>query len=201
MKAQQEFSQAMETFIERGSLQKGSYSYPIKNYGCWDCCMCMVVSDFKQLLFEYGRKRGIPVTPQNFLKVVRSWQIMSVVGYQDEFVTDPMAVITKGRVQLLLHEDYGRKGVSLANSPLLRFALRHRKAVSIVACVSSHAVMGHRPGTHWIVLDPAGPDFEHGIMMRDPLKTMKTRCRYRRIYTLCLYSTPNQARQLLAESP
>lgn len=197
--AQKRFNQAMETFIARGALQKGSYSYPIKNYGCWDCCMCMVISDFQQRLFEYGRRQGLSVTPLHFLKVMRSWQILSCLGYQDEVVIDPVSVVTKGRVQLVLHEDYGKHGVSLADAPLLHFALRHRKVISIAACVKGHAMLGNKPSTHWIVLDPIGPTLEQGMMMRDPLKTEKTRCSYRKLYTLCLYSTPRQARRLLSQ--
>lgn len=198
-RAQAEFNQAVQRLIQRGRLTQGRHQYPIKNYGCWDCCLCMVAADFRQQLYEYGTGKGLPPTPPHFLKVMRSWQILSVLGYLNDIVVDPMAVITRGRVQLLLHEDYGVQGIALAKSPLLRFALQHRDRVTIVANVRGHAIRGDRH-THWIVLDPLGADLVAGLMMRDPAKPRIGRCTYRRLYALCLYTTPRHARGILANA-
>ncbi len=192
------FTQSVEKLIDRGKVLNGKRTYTIYNYGCWDCCLCMVATDFKQRLFEYGKSRGLTPTPQNFLRVLRTSQILSVIGFQFEIALDVMSIITRSRVQLVMQEDYGRRGVRASNSPLLKFALRHRKDLTIVACVKDHAVFGNKPGTHWVILDPVGSDISDGLMMRDPAKTSIKPFRYRRLYMLCLYSTRKQAQALLA---
>lgn len=94
------FTSAVESLINRGTLRRSYRTYSIFGYGCLDCCLCMVVSDFKQTLFEYKSRNGLPPTPKNFLKVLRSWQILSVVGYQYEMILDLVSVMTNSRVQL-----------------------------------------------------------------------------------------------------
>ncbi len=191
------FFKAVEKLIKCGYLTKAYSNYSIFGYGCWDCCMCMVLSDFEQSLLECGAHSPLRPTPPNFLRVLRSWQLLSVLGYQTDIVIDLMAVITRSRIQLVLHEDYGTRGITADESPLLQFARRYHKDITLVACVKDHHTLGKKPATHWIVLDPAGPELSDGIMMRDPAKAEIKRFSYRKLYTLCLYSTPKLARTIL----
>ncbi len=199
LRALADFTQQVEKLIKRGEVLHGRGTYHINNYGCWDCCMCMVAADFNVLFYPYEKRQGLLPTPPHFLTVMRSWQMLSVVGYCDDIVTDAMTVITRGRVQLFMHEDYGINGVGFSDSILLRYALQHHRDLTIVACVKDHPLFGSKPATHWIVIDPAGTELSDGLNMRDPAILEIKQLSYRRLYTLCLYTSAEHTSTLLAQ--
>lgn len=189
LKAEGKLSRAIRAMIERGGMLRGKGSYSIYDYGCWDCCVCMVAADFSAKLFEYQKDTPLVPTPPNLIKVLHSWQIITPIAYLDEVVIDPVSVVTRGAVQLVLHEDYGASGAPVSRSRLLSFALEHREYVRIVAAVWGHPFGGKKSGTHWVVIDGDDGISISKLMMRDPSVGSPVHFNFRKLYTLCIYST------------
>tara|TARA_R110000782_G_scaffold30891_20_gene76642 strand:- start:625 stop:1371 length:747 start_codon:yes stop_codon:yes gene_type:complete len=195
LKAQHQFNHAVQRLIDEGILLRRKGNYSVEDYGCWDCCMCMVAHDLNIRLYRNNHRNGLIPTPPNFIEALRSWQIMSFIGYTFDLVIDPMTLVTKNKVQLFMHEDYGINGISPRESALLSYALRYRQHVCIVACVKGHASYGDKDSTHWVMIDVQ--EDSQTLMMRDPSKNKRTKFNYRKLYTLCLYASPKSMQSLL----
>lgn len=193
--AQQQFNHSIQRLIEDGGVLRRNDNYSVEDYGCWDCCLCMVAHDLNARFYRYGKGRSLAPTPPNLIEALRSWQVLSLIGYSFDLVTDPMSLVTHNKVQLFMHEDYGIKGISPTKSALLTYALRHKEAVCIVASVEGHASYGNKDSTHWVVIDVANDS--QTLMMRDPSKKKPSKFTYRKLYTLCLYATPKSIQSLL----
>lgn len=196
LNAQQKFNHAVQGLIDDGVILRRKDNYSVGDYGCWDCCMCMVAHDLNARFYRNNQRDGLLPTPPNFIDAMRSWQILSFIGYTFDLVIDPITLVTNNKVQLFMHEDYGAEGVQLSKSALLSYALRHRQYVCMVACVKGHASYGGKDSTHWVMID--APKDSPTLMMRDPSKNKRTKFNYRKLYTLCLYATPKNMKSIYA---
>lgn len=195
LKSLQRFNHAVHQLIDEGVELRRKDNYSIEDYGCWDCCMCMVAHDLNARFYQYDRRQGLQPTPTNLIEAMRSWQILSLIGYTFDLVIDPITLVTNNKVQLFMHEDYGVEGILPRESALLSYALRNRQHVCIVACVKGHASYGDKHSTHWVIID--APKDSKTLMMRDPSKNKRSKFKYRRLYTLCLYTNQKNMRSLL----
>ncbi len=194
--AQQQFNHAVQRLIDDGIVLSRKGNYSVEDYGCWDCCMCMVAHDLDARFYRNNQRYGLTPTPPHFIDALRSWQILSFIGYTFDLVIDSITLVTRNKVQLFMHQDYGINGISPKESSLLSYALRHRQHVCIVACVRGHSSYGDKDSTHWVMIDASKES--PTLMMRDPSKNKHKRFNYRKLYTLCLYATPKSMQLLLS---
>jgi len=192
--AQQKFNQAVQHLIDNGIVLRRKHNYSVEDYGCWECCLCMVAHDFKACFYRYGQHHGLIPTPPNMIAAMRSWQILSLLGYSFDLVIDPVSVVTNKQVQLMMHQDYGIGGVKPSKAALLSYALRYRQHVCIVACVKGHPCFGDKENTHWVVIDAHKSTCT--LMMRAPAKNKPVKFNYRKLYMLCVYATPKSMQSI-----
>ena len=210
-KALLSFTNNISDLIENGMNEREEYTdgYSVHDYGCWDCTMSMIISHFNGRVYEYGKPESdsIPIHPKNFIKSLRSWQLLSPIGYSFDIMNDPIAVITKRKVQLVLHEDYGARGRIVKNATVFQHALKLNKLVGIAICVQGHPFLGRGDDPHWVYIDPvSSPD---KVLIYDPSSNYdkdssitinqedyKNKDGNVKIYEVCVYSTPNNIKDI-----
>lgn len=189
-----QFIQAVEVLIDEGFKPGRRQNYSVELYGCWDCCMAMIMSDHNIFLYEYGQRRRLLPNPANLITTLSSWQIMSPIGYAYDLIIDPIVVITRSRLQLFVHQDYGEEGVGIGPLRESLMVLSRRQGLSVVVAVKGHPIFGDKETTHWVVLHTTDSDKTRHLMMRDPRRQKIDRFCYRKIYVLCVYSAASQKR-------
>ncbi|MBT4486965.1 MAG: CHAT domain-containing protein [Rhodospirillaceae bacterium] len=112
------------------------------DYGCWDMCIATLAKRMDANFFRHDDDTAMAPSPRNLLLALQSWQIVTLTGYMDNLYLDPVSVITKGRIQLVAKEDYGRAGVIMSESRLLQAALSFADRCGIVLNVDGHKAFG-----------------------------------------------------------
>ncbi len=189
--AAHQFYQAVCVFINEGFRPGRRQKYSIEKYGCWICCLCMIAHDHNIHFYEYGKRKRkrLPPNPGSLIATLRSWQLLSPIGYTYDLIIDPITVVTRGALQLFWHRDYGEEGTSISLLRASLIALCRQPAFSVMVAVRGHPVFGYKDATHWVVLDSRGSDKEIQLMMRDPGRKSKARFSYRKVYVVCIYTT------------
>ena len=70
---------------------------------------------------DYNNKKKLNTDPVGVIQALRSWQILSPIGYSYDLFNDPVSIISRGKMQLIMHEDYGKDGVDRL------YSFRHRQ--------------------------------------------------------------------------
>lgn len=211
-----QFAKSVSDLIENGMNEKcgtddnSAHGYSIHEFGCWDCTMSMIISHFKERVYEYGKSESesLPINPKNFIKSLRSWQLLSPIGYSFDIINDPIAIITKRKVQLVLHEDYGVRGRIVKNATVFQHALKLNKLVGIAVCVQGHPFLGKGYDPHWVFIDPEStpdkvdiydPSSEHDQKAAITInqKDYMNKDGNVKIYEVCVYSTPENINEVL----
>ncbi len=177
------FTAGIVDLLKQGLKETRRDGYTLFNYGCWDCSISMIVDQLDGCFYAYRSDIGLDPIPPNFIHALRSWQVLSVIGFNYDIVIDPVSLVTKSRVQMVLHEDYGVDGVPVKESGMLMYALDCNQQLGISVCVLGHSSLGDKEDTHWIV----AYDGEQGLMMRDPSLLAPTNFSYRKVYEVCVY--------------
>lgn len=194
-KALQKFNSSAADLIDNGMNAKGDCSgYSIFNYGCWDCTIAMLISDFGGKIYASESSLGTTPNPRNLVECLRSWQILSPTAYSHDIVNDPVSIITKSKIQMCLHEDYGENGVAVKDATVFNYALESKHKVGIAACVKGHPSLGDGQASHWIYIDPNST--KANIIMKDPSKVLPEKLSYRKIYEVCVYTTSSKFRYI-----
>jgi len=180
------FTAGLAELLDQGPGEGSTEGYTLYDYGCWDCVICMIVDQLEEQFYEYESYTGLDPVPPNFIHALRSWQVLSVMGYAYDIVIDPVSVVTQSRVQMVLHEDYGVDGVTVKEASVLMHALDCKQQVGVAVCVLGHSSLGDKSDTHWVVVNRA--DKREGMMMLDPSLLAPARFNYRKIYEVCVYS-------------
>ncbi len=192
MRAARHFYQAVCVFINEGFKPGRSQNYSIEKYGCWECCLCMIAHDHNIHFYEYSKRTKLSPNPKTLIATLRSWQLLSPIGYSYDLVIDPISVMTRSKLQLRLHQDYGEHGISMGALRDALIALCRQQTLSVMVAVRGHPIFSHKDVTHWVVLDVVGPDRNKQIMMRDPYRKNRARFRFRKIYVVCVYTTSSR---------
>lgn len=182
------FKKEVNNLIDEGLRRGRNKNYSIELYGCWDCCICMIASDYQISFYTDIPQKRLEPTPENLLIALRSWRILSPIGYSHDIFTDPLAVITKARLQLFLHRDFGENGITVNQIAGNLINWCQLMNISVVVAVKKHPVFGWENFTHWVVLDVAEEDKQSKLMMRDPERRKIARFSYRKIFCVCIYS-------------
>jgi hypothetical protein len=194
-KALQDFSSSIDDLIDNGMNAKGDCSgYSILDYGCWDCTIAMLISDFGEKIYASESSSGTEPNPRNLVECLRSWQVLSPIAYSHDIVNDPISIITKSKIQMYLHEDYGGSGVAIKDATVFNYALESKRKVGIAACVKGHPSFGKRNTSHWIYIEPGSS--KGNIIMRDPSRLSPEKFSYRKIYEVSVYTTSNEFRNI-----
>lgn len=186
------FTQAISDLIENGlNNEKGTSGYSVFDYGCWDCAIAMVIANFNAKVYIYDKRNGKDTNPATFIDALRSWQILSPIGFYYDIFIDPISIITKGKVQLYLHEDYGKDGENAQKATVFQDAISLGDKVGIAVCVKGHPSLGIKTKSHWVYIDPQS--ITGDIKMFDPDKPANkktpSKFTYKKIYEVCVYST------------
>lgn len=193
------FTQGVSDLIENGiDNKKGTSGYSVFDYGCWDCAISMVIANFDAKVYMYDKRNGKITDPQSFIEALKSWQILSPIGFYYDIFTDPVSIITKGEVQLYLHEDYGEDGVNAKNATVFQDAINLGNKVGIAVCVKGHPSFGKKTNSHWVYIDSESTEYD--IQMFDPdqpaNKKTPSKFSYKKIYEVCVYSTSSNIKKL-----
>ena len=195
------FTRGLADLIENGLSKNVDYTsgYAIYNYGCWDCTMAMIISQFKKKVYQADKRKGQSANPKSFIESLRSWQILSPIGFAFDIVNDPVSIITKKEIQMFLHEDYGEMGEYVKSATILQYALRFGDKVGIAVCVKGHPSFGMKDKSHWVYIDPNSTN--ELVLMFDPSTKVSnnnesTNFTYTKVYEICAYSTPENIQNI-----
>lgn len=180
------FTAGLVELLDEGMGEANEEGYTLYDYGCWDCVICMIVDQLDEHFYEYGSYTRLDPVPPNFIHSLRSWQVLSVMGFSYDIVIDPVSLVTHSRVQMVLHEDYGVDGVPVKEASVLMHALDCKQQVGIAVSVLGHSSLGSKKDTHWVVVNRA--DAREGLLMLDPSLVAPARFNYRKIYEVCVYT-------------
>lgn len=189
------FTAGLIELLGQGMSETSRNGYTIYDYGCWDCTISMIVDQLDGYFYEYGSHKGLDPTPITFIHSLRSWQVLSVIGFSYDIVVDPVSVVTQSQIQMVMHADYGARGVSVKDADVLNYALSKQVPLSIAVCVKGHSILGSKADTHWVAINPAEGGGQ--TIMRDPSCQGPSQFSYRRVYEICVYSTPDNIPRLL----
>ena len=211
-----QFTKGVADLIESGMKDnKGDTSgYSIHDYGCWDCTIAMIIGHFEKKIYCYDTDKSsgysiCKVTPETLVKSLRSWQILSPIGFYFDIFNDPMSIITNRKIQLFLHEDYGARGVDVKDAVVLLHALNLKDSVGIAMCVLGHPFFGTKEDTHWVfvdpesspenimIFDPSEPPPEDGSDMESSTQFEVKYKKKRRVYEVCVYSTEDNIANMI----
>ena len=190
------FGQAIRDVIENG-LPNGSKNYPLSKYGCWDCSVAMILNHFDVQIFEYGKDKKLKADPATVIKALRSWQILSPSGYAYDLFNDPVSIISKGAMQLIMHEDYGEDGVKPHEANILNFVTNLKGNVGILVCVKGHAAFGKNESSHWMAIDPEKLEVEGKFIACDPSHGKQQSLNlYKKVYEVCVYAKSENIKKI-----
>ena len=172
--------------------------YSIYNYGCWECTIAMIIAQFEEMIYPEEEGVELEPTPTNLIYALRSWQILSLIGFSFDMVVDPVSVVTKANVQMYLHEDYGVNGSSIKDAVVFNYALfllKKIKKVGVAVCVEGHPSFGCGENAHWVYIDPESTC--ENLIVADPSEKAPAKFAYTKIYEVCVYSTSSQIKDIL----
>jgi len=148
---------------------------------------CYLVSMANTLRFLNVPIYGHVPTPDVLLQNLQLIGAVSLVDCSCAIGFDSLGILTKGRVQLVGTEDWGRSGILPRQSPILRGLCRGEAAI---ANVCSHGVFGTAKRKHYVLLTgKTGNDWR----MEDPaLREASTLLEhFPRVYAVWLYCRVN----------
>ncbi len=190
------FGQAIVDIIENG-LPNSTENYPLSDYGCWDCSVAMILNHFDVKIFDYNNKKKLNTDPVGVIQALRSWQILSPIGYSYDLFNDPVSIISRGKMQLIMHEDYGKDGVEAKEANLLNFAAKLKGNIGILVCVRGHAAFGEKSSSHWMSIDPEKLESDGKLFVCDPYHGKEQSLyKYGNLHEVCVYAKSNDIKNI-----
>jgi hypothetical protein len=163
--AAQELLTQTELLVREPYKQSARYPGSIAKSGCWHVCVANMVRLFNVPL------GGKACNPQILVLTLRKARLGTLTNYVRHPFVDPLAFITKGRVQMSQYRDYGKAGAT-AKEAKVEALLGLTNGTDCCAVVNvqghefipggdSHYVLVKRmAGDDYKIIDPGWPDIE-----------------------------------------